>query len=303
MISVDICICTFRRPFLEQTLRSLGKLDIGPVDLRIIIADNDVSPSAQERVRAAQGDLPWPIHYVHAPASNISIARNACLEAARADFVAFIDDDETVSPEWLTALLDTAGQTGADAVLGPVKAIYDLEAPQWMARGDFHSTRPVHVDGAIRTGYTCNVLLRWSGPFSSLRFDLALGQSGGEDSDFFYRLTELGGRIVEAPDALVFEPVPRDRAAMKWLVRRKVRMGQTHGMLIRGARLPAMALAMSKAGFCLGMAGLTALSPIKRRQNLLRAMLHIGVVGGLAGVRQAIHYGDARPAVSPAPTH
>ena len=303
MISVDICICTFRRPFVVQTLLSLAKLDVGDIEIRIIIADNDVSPSAEERVRAAQEALPWPIHYIHAPASNISIARNACLDAARADFVAFIDDDETVSPHWLTSLLDTAAQSGADVVLGPVKAVYDAQAPQWMAMGDFHSTLPVRVGGTIHTGYTCNVLLRRVEPYAGLLFNLTLGQSGGEDSDFFYRLTDLGGRIVEAPDAVVFEPVPRERAAMKWLVRRRVRMGQTHGMLIKGARLPAMTLAMSKASFCLAMAVVTAASPIKRRQNLLRAMLHIGVVGGLAGVRQAIHYGDARPAVSAAPIH
>jgi succinoglycan biosynthesis protein ExoM len=301
MISVDICICTFRRAFLGETLRSLAKLSVESVAVRVIIADNDLTPSAEALVSVAQQELAWPIVYVHAPASNISIARNACLDAAQADFIAFIDDDETVSPQWLNALLATAEQTKADAVLGPVKAVYDDKAPWWMARGDFHSTLPVRVNGVIVTGYTCNVLLRRSEPFASLRFNLALGQSGGEDSDYFYRLTRLGGIIAEAPDALVFEPVPQQRAAMTWLIRRKLRMGQTHGMLTKGARAPAIALAAAKASACLAMAVVTTLSPIKRRKNLLRAMLHIGVVGGVLGVRQAVHYGDVRHAVSAAP--
>ena len=292
MTSVDICICTFRRPFLAETLRSVAALAIEGVDVRVIIADNDTTPSARDLVEAAQQGFPWPITYLHAPAANICIARNACLDAAAGDYVAFIDDDETVSPQWLAQLLAKAQQSGADAVLGPVHAVYDPHTPEWMVRGDFHSTLPVVSNGAIRTGYTCNVLIRRAEPFAALRFDLALGKSGGEDTDYFYRLTSLGGTIAQATDALVYEPVPTDRAAMAWLIRRRLRMGQTHGMLIGGARLPAAAIAMAKAGYCVIMTGMTAFSPIDRRKNLLRAVLHMGVLGGIMGVRQGIHYGE-----------
>jgi succinoglycan biosynthesis protein ExoM len=299
MASVDICICTFRRPFLAETLRSVAALEIAGVDVRVIIADNDTVPSARPLVDAAREGFAWPITYVHAPSANICIARNACLDAATADYVAFIDDDETVSPQWLSQLLAVAGQSNAEAVLGPVRAVYDPRTPSWMAEGDFHSTLPVVVDGAIRTGYTCNVLIRRSEPFASLRFDLSLGKSGGEDTDYFYRLTGLGGTIAQAPEALVYEPVPADRAAMAWLVRRRLRMGQTHGKLIPGARLPAAAIAMAKAGVCVAMTGMTAFSPIRRRKNLLRAVLHMGVVGGIMGIRPAVHYGNgASPSAS-----
>jgi succinoglycan biosynthesis protein ExoM len=292
MVSVDICICTFRRPFLAETLRSLAALAIEGVELRVIIADNDTTASARELVDGARQGFPWPITYLHAPSANICIARNACLDEASADFVAFIDDDETVSAQWLSQLLAAAQASGADAVLGPVRAIYDPATPAWMVRGDFHSTAPVVRDGVISTGYTCNVLIRQAGPFAALRFNLALGKSGGEDTDYFHRLTALGGTIVQAPDALVYEPVPPDRAAMSWLIRRRLRMGQTHGMLLQGARPKTIAIAMAKAASCMAMAGLTAFSPISRRKNLLRAVLHMGVVGGIVGVRQAAHYGE-----------
>lgn len=292
MVSVDICICTFRRPFLAETLRSLAALEIEPLNLRIIIADNDTTASAQDLVEVTRAGFPWPIIYLHAPAANICIARNACLNAADADYVAFIDDDETVSPQWLSKLLAAAQSTNADAVLGPVRAVYDPAAPEWMISGDFHSTHPVCVNGAIRTGYTCNVLIRRAAPFAALRFDLSLGQSGGEDTDYFHRLSALGGTIAQAPDALVFEPVPANRAAMSWLIRRRLRMGQTHGMLVAGARLPAIAKALAKASYCMIMTGATAFSPIARRRNLLRAMLHLGAIGGIVGMRQATHYGE-----------
>ena len=296
MASVDICICTFRRPFLARTLRSIAQLANGGHELRIIIADNDHEPSARTLVDELRLELPFPLTYVHAPAANICVARNACLDHADADFVAFVDDDELVTPGWIAALMDKATVSGAAAVLGPVRALYGPDAPRWMAEGDFHSTLPVFVGGIIRTGYTCNVLIRWRAPFSALRFDPALGQSGGEDTAFFYRLTALGGTIAYAPDALVEEPVPPERATMAWLVRRRLRFGQTHGMLHAGSRARALAIVAAKVGYCGVLTALTAFSPVLRRRNWLRAVLHVGVAGGILGLRQAAHYGQsARP--------
>lgn len=292
MASIDICICTFRRPFLAQTLRSVGNLNAAGHSLRVIVVDNDVSPSARALVEEIAARLPFALSYIHAPAGNIGIARNACLDNACADFVAFVDDDELVGVNWLSALLAKAEGSGAAAVLGPVRAVYGPTAPRWMAAGDFHSTLPVHVGGAIRTGYTCNVLLRRTAPFSGLRFDPALGRSGGEDTDYFYRLTALGGAIDYAPDAWVEEPVPDERANMAWLVRRRLRFGQTHGMLLGGSRPKALAVVGAKISYCCIMTGLTAFSPIARRRNWLRAVLHMGVFGGVLGMRQGVHYGQ-----------
>ena len=295
MASIDICICTFRRTFLKNTLQSIAGLATSTHTIRVIIADNDQQPSGQALVDEMRADLPFEVTYLHAPAANICIARNACLEHAGADFVAFIDDDETVTPGWLEALVDKAEASQATAVLGPVQAIYRQDAPRWMVEGDFHSTLPVFVGGVIRTGYTCNVLIRWRPPYKALRFDLGLGQSGGEDTAFFYQLTALGGTIAFAPAAIVEEPVPADRASMQWLVRRRLRFGQTHGMLQAGSRARSLAVVCAKIGYCGALTALTSFSPVLRRRNWLRAVLHLGVAGGILGVRQASHYGQSTP--------
>lgn len=291
---VDVCVCTFRRPYLAETLKSIAANAEPRVDLRVIVADNDTVSSARQLTEAFADKTGIPVRYVHAPATNISLARNACLDAASADFVAFVDDDEHVSAHWLDALLRTAKVTGADVVLGPVAAVYGADAPKWMREGDFHSTSPAYVNGVIQTGYTCNVLMRRREPFSSLRFDLSLGRSGGEDTEYFYRLHDLGGRIAFAPDATVYEPVPAERARLEWLMRRRLRSGQTYGMwLVRSSRSGwgARALASAKSGYCLAMAALNVLSPVRSRRYLLRGTLHIGVVGGLLRARQASLYG------------
>lgn len=301
-LRIDLCICTFRRPELADALRSLASLRVREGwGLRVVVADNDDVPSACELVTGIRSDLPFPIVYIHCPAANISIARNACLEAADGDFLAFLDDDETASPDWLWELMATADATGADAVLGPVRAHYQDDAPRWMRDGDFHSTLPVWVRGDILTGYTCNVLLRRaSRPIAGRRFSLARGRSGGEDTEYFTRLHEAGGTIAFAPNAWVHEPVPAARAQLSWLARRRFRSGQTHGHLLDAKASPIIlgknvALAGAKALYCFVAAGAFVFSPRLRNRYALRGIMHAGVVSGLAGLRELQQYGDVAP--------
>ncbi|WP_444665636.1 glycosyltransferase family A protein [Cereibacter changlensis] len=169
MTRIAIGVCTFRRPGLAETLASLSALD-WPEGLRgeIIVADNDETPSAEALVARYAETAPLPVQYIHAPARNISVARNAVLEAAAERdmaLLAFLDDDETVAPNWIAALWAARLQTGAEAVLGPVRAHHAPDAPGWMREGAIHDTRPVFLPGgAIKSGYTCNVLLDLAAP-------------------------------------------------------------------------------------------------------------------------------------------
>ena len=295
---VDVCVCTFRRASLADTLASLAGLDVPEgARLRVIVADNDVTPSARDLVAGLAGAFPHDLVYLHAPSQNISVARNACLDAAEGDLLAFVDDDEIVTPSWLARLLDAALATGADAVLGPVRAVYGPGAPAWMREADSHSTFPVWVKGEIRTGYTCNVLLNRTSPAARrLRFDLSLGRSGGEDTDFFTRLAEAGGAIAYAQDAWVEEPVPAERARFSWLARRRFRMGQTHGRLLwrksAARQVPARAgVAGLKLVYCVAAAVLFAPLPARRNPSILRGVMHAGVAAGLLGFREIRQYG------------
>ncbi|WP_409457212.1 MULTISPECIES: glycosyltransferase [unclassified Rhizobium] len=303
-LQIDIGICTYRRASLDEALLSLAVLEVPPGSrLRIIVADNDKTPSARERVEALRPRIAHEIAYVHCPASNISIARNACLDNATGDFLAFIDDDEDASEDWLVELLSTARSTKADAVLGPVRSVYADTAPRWMRVGDFHSTLPVWVNGEIRTGYTCNVLLRLSSQsLAGRRFNLALGHTGGEDTEFFSHMHDAGGKIAFAEKAYVYEPVTENRADLSWLAKRRFRFGQTHGRLLQETgcgglnRTKQIVLAAAKAGFCYAAALACVFSAVPRYRYALRGVMHSGVVSGLLGVREIRQYGTAEAA-------
>lgn len=301
MTTVDACICTFRRKSVVDTLESLMAIDVPTgTEFAVLVIDNDTRPSAQDAVLAFARQSRWPVRYIHCPARNISIARNGALGGSDARFVAFIDDDEIASRGWLCGLLRVQSQTAADVVLGPVDARYGDDVPAWMQQARVHATRPVWVGGQIRTGYTGNVLIDLtSAAVQGLRFDPALGRSGGEDTAFFSAIHRAGGRIAYAADAAVEETVPATRARLGWLMQRKFRMGQTHAQVVVAQpgkrRWTGIPVAAAKLAFC---AVATVLSlPHRRSRNLwaLRGCLHAGVVAGLAGRDALQSYGYAEP--------
>jgi succinoglycan biosynthesis protein ExoM len=295
---VDVCICTYHRPQIVETLKGIAAQDLdGTVSLHVIVADNAAQPDAQELCCAVAATLGLELTYVHAPVENISIARNSCLAAARAEWIAFVDDDECPSPHWLRELLAEAERGSWDAVLGPVQAVYPEDTPDWLRAGDFHSTRPVWVRGRIETGYTGNVLLRGALIRRyALAFRTELGRTGGEDLDFFYRLRDAGGRIGFAPAALVYEPVMHERTSLAYLLRRSFRRGQSHGArLRRSTRRPMqkmlkLQIALAKA-LVLGLAAAIQPKTVARNRFLTRALLQCGVVARLAGWSEIEIYG------------
>ncbi|WP_208347747.1 glycosyltransferase [Pseudaestuariivita rosea] len=298
MTLIDICMCTFRRPHMVDALASLNALQVPEGhEVRVIVVDNDTEPTAKAAVQSYAETAPFAVVYLHRPAGNISIARNGALDQSDAPLMAFIDDDEVVTRDWLVHLVQTHRDTGAGVVLGPVDATYLDSAPGWMKRGAFHNTRPVWVKGQIKTGYTCNVLLdRGQAAFDGLRFDLNKGRTGGEDTDFFSTLFDRGVAFAYAAQALVTEVVPEHRAQLSWLAERRRRMGQTQAAVYYmdrplSGRIKAMALSVAKAGFC--MAGALLMYPIAHRKNAwyLRGMLHIGVLGAMLGGKTVVPYG------------
>ncbi|WP_095588100.1 glycosyltransferase family 2 protein [Actibacterium ureilyticum] len=291
---IDVLMCTFRRVEVTQSLTSLDQQILPEgVTMRVIVADNDDTPSAKQRVESHQ--MSCPVHYVHAPARNISIARNACLDHATGDWVAFIDDDEMAAPDWLATLLRTAESSGADGVFGPAIAEYGPDAPDWMRQQDHHSNIPERRGGVVQTGHTCNAMLRWGDvPWRDARFDLARGQSGGEDTEFFFRLGQMGARFELEMNAIVTEPVAPKRLTLGWLLRRKFRMGQSYAASAPGRsdRIRLFLSAAGKAAICGLATAAFALSPPKRRFWALRGALHLGVCAGCLSLRQPQIYGQ-----------
>jgi len=300
--SVSICVCTFRRPHIVDTLRSILNLEIAQGwNVRVIVADNDDTDSARRAVAEVAREASLKgiiINYIHAPARNISVARNACLDAAKTPLVAFIDDDELVTKGWLKAMISKLDSSSADVILGPVMAIYSNECKEWLRKGDFHSTYPVWVGDKIITGYSCNVLIKLtSATLQELRFRHSLGKTGGEDTVYFSSLHKAGAVITYAPEAIVTEMVTPEREKLSWLIKRRFRSGQTHGLLLIESEnnikehIKHIIDHLGKSSICMVVTLANCLRPAKMRFWLLRGAFHVGVIAKLLGKKELVQYG------------
>ncbi|SMO91227.1 glycosyltransferase [Paracoccus laeviglucosivorans] len=293
---IDILMCTFRRPMVVETIESIGRMrGLEQHKLRLIIADNDDTDSARAVVTQAAKSLPFPLIYVHAPARNISIARNACLDAVTdADWIASLDDDEIAPPDWLAEMLAAATSAGVECAIGKVVADYPQGTPKWVRELDYHSSFPELE--RVPTANSGNAIMRWKGmAWCKERYDLQRGTTGGEDTEFFLRLTRMGMRTVAAPRGILNEVVPPNRQTLEWLANRRFRMGQTHIITAPTpvSRVKLLATAGAKAAYCRLQQRRNADNETKRNFWYLRGQLHRGVVAALTTNRpQAQLYGS-----------
>lgn len=228
---ISVLIASMGRPHLADTLASvmLARVPDGQ-DVEIIVADD--SPDGKAARLVATLDLVLRVIVLPVGAGNVALARNACLDAARGEWLIFVDDDETVEPEWMQGHLSAATDFEADAVFGPVFPIYPSGTPDWFVRanplfGDWGWSDDGRVVGKGRTGNT----LICRSALGSLRFDPAYGRSGGEDDDFFLRFFAAGHRMVVTDRARAHEMVPAERASVSYALSRAERTGQLYARL------------------------------------------------------------------------
>lgn len=230
---IDVCICTLKRgELLSRTLAHLeSQRTEGLFTYSVVVADNDAMESARKVISTFSSTTRLPVKYCVEPQQNIALARNRALQNADGDLIAFIDDDEFPTEDWLCNLYKTYLASGAAGVLGPVKPHFDAEPPRWVKEGGFFD-RPTYQTGyrlnwgQSRTG---NVLFRrdivngLDIPFRS-HFGTA-----GEDMDFFRRAMEKGHVFVWCNEAVAYEVVPASRCTRTYLLRRA---------LLRGSNFP-----------------------------------------------------------------
>lgn len=253
---ISVCVCTFKRPaHLSRLLEALSnQVADDRFVYEIVIVDNDSARSSEPVARSWVARSPIETVYACEPEQNISLARNSAIRNSTGNLIAFIDDDECPSDDWLMQLYRTLIATNADGVLGPVLPDFPSGAPTWLKRGGVFRRRRLPTGTRIteedaRTG---NLLLRRSiVADGDLWFDPAFGRTGGEDTDFFARQFLKDRVFVWCDEAAVDEVVPPDRWTTSYHVKRLLRAGTIDGEWMRVGRMPSTGkIARNAAIFC-----------------------------------------------------
>jgi glycosyltransferase involved in cell wall biosynthesis len=194
----------------------------------IVVVDNDRSRSAHDAVTHAQNKYRnLEINYAVEPRQGIAYARNLAVALARGSLMAFIDDDEYATPDWLNTLACTLIETKADAVLGPVVPHFPQNSKRWVMRSGIFERPSIESGTSLRSSEcrTGNALIAgaWLRCHRPEPFDVRLSRSGGEDTDFFDRISRAGAKFVWSAAAIVFEEVPINRQSLAYIILRKFR--------------------------------------------------------------------------------
>lgn len=228
--TLTVCLCTFRRLSVVETLLSI-KIQQVPDDIQldVVVVDSDREGSAKPLVGSALINYPFPVHYVIADCPGVAAARNKALEESKGDFIVFIDDDEVASPTWIKDLVLCADKYRASVVFGHVQSVYPDKCPVWIKNSDLFG-RSTKISGTrVDHGPTGNTLIdRSVVDIENQRFDLSFGTTGGEDTEFFYRLSRCCVVMVTCREAVVYETVEEHRLNLKFLLRKAVRVGETY---------------------------------------------------------------------------
>jgi cellulose synthase/poly-beta-1,6-N-acetylglucosamine synthase-like glycosyltransferase len=285
---ISVCVCTYRRPSqLEKLLQCLDRQNTGGLfDFSIVVMDNDARQSARSVVECWAERLRIPIVYAVEPRQNIALARNASVAMATGELLAFVDDDEEPSTDWLRALYNVLVEYRRDGVLGPVVPTFEKDAPLWAVKGGVFQ-RPAFETGEVMDSRSVGignalikreVLLELEGPFRP-QFG-----GGGEDQDFFRRAMARGRVFVWCSQALCYEPVPPERTKIGVQLRRALLRGKIalrgsgagwQGILKSAIAVPVYALALP---VCLTM-GSHVFVP-----QLLKSFDHLGKLLAACGI-------------------
>jgi succinoglycan biosynthesis protein ExoM len=228
--AIAVCICTYKRPeLLRRLLDGLNTQDTDRLfTFTIVVIDNDKERSAEAVVEQFRRESPIAVTYDVEFRQNIALARNKAVERALGDYIAFIDDDEFPTKQWLLTLYKTCRERQVDGVLGPVKPHFDVAPPKWVVTGGFYD-RPSYPTGLVidrKKGRTGNVLLKrelFADDAAPFRPEFRTG----EDQDFFGRMIAKGHVFIWCHEAMAYEVVPPVRWTRGFMLKRALLRGAT----------------------------------------------------------------------------
>lgn len=254
---VSVVVPTWRRPaMLERCLEALVRQTLAPQCYEIVVCDDgpdDATRVLVERIADAHRARGLQIDYVPVTATQGPAgARNAGWRHARAQTIAFTDDDTIPDPRWLEAgLAALAG--GACAAAGAIV----------VPLSDYPTDYEADASGLARAEFaTANAFVRRAALIAVDGFDERFTSAWREDSDLQFSLLSAGGQIVRARDAVVLHPVRPARWGVSLSQQRKsafeALLYRKHPVLYRQriAKTPPIAYYATVSAALIAVAGL-----------------------------------------------
>jgi GT2 family glycosyltransferase len=293
--SLTVAICAYNAAAtLDECLRHTCALDYPGLEI-LVVDDGSTDDTARIAARHERAGL------IRIPHAGLAVARNAALEAASGELVAYLDSDAYPSPEWpyyLALGLDgaTVGGVGGPNIPPPQSDPGEqrvARAPGGPVHVLLNDDRAEHVPGC-NMAFWKQVLLEVGG------FD-PVYTSAGDDVDLCWRVLDRNWDIAFHPAALVWH---HRRAGLRPYLRQQLGYGRSEALVEarhadrftswgtarwRGSIYDAAAPALSRQRVYRGQYGTAAYQSIYRGGGHALDLAHqVGVPALTAGVLTAL---------------
>lgn len=155
-IAIDIIICTYNNAqSLERTLDSLARQHSKPeIDWSVLIVDNNCTDDTVSVVQRAAERAVISVAIEREPEQGLTSARLHGVKSTTREWIAFIDDDCVLAPDWLvqTAAFATA-HPSCGAFGGRIELSWETEPPSYVHRFRFAYAGKNHGSKVHRRGW------------------------------------------------------------------------------------------------------------------------------------------------------
>jgi glycosyltransferase involved in cell wall biosynthesis len=233
---LSVIVCTYNRAeLLEKCLASLCAQEPASNLYEVIVVDNNSKDDTFSIVSRYTEEYE-NVRYVTENNQGLSYARNKGCDKARGRYLAYIDDDAVVPPQYLSNVLVVINQYEPDIMGGPVYPYYTEEKPCWF-RDSYEIRKYEEKSGFSRT---CRVsggnliikrdILRQMG-----MFDVELGMKGnrmafGEEAKvldtYRIRTPKADQKVYYALECYVRHCISRDKMRIGYVLRRRYLTGR-----------------------------------------------------------------------------
>ncbi len=237
MTLISVLIPTFRRP--DSFLRAAQSVfaQRGVADIELIAVDNSPEGSALGAFEQLAREAPIPFRWTHAPVTGVAQARNAAFTLARGDLLAWLDDDQEATPDWLAALVAVRQATGAQSVFGPVRARARKGAANASFFEQLYSRSGGDGSGTIAGYHGVGNSLQPRRMFGAgAPFDTDADRDEDEGERLFSSWSEAGAMFAWAADAVAIEHLGAERTRLAYSLKRAFVAGQAPCAAAWGAR-------------------------------------------------------------------
>ena len=223
MKKLSIVVATYNRSqSLLRTLRSVVG-QTAPAEQWECVVVNNNSTDDTEAVFAdfAAAHPTFDLKIVTETKQGLSNARNCGIAASVGEYIAIVDDDETLEDSFVESYIEFFDSfPTAMAAGGAVKACYESARPRWMSRfTEQMIANPLDLDIAVTLFPQNRVPAGGNMAFRREVFDRVglfnpqLGRNGkslvgGEENDIFARLRRAGELLYFVPNAAIFHHIP-----------------------------------------------------------------------------------------------